>query len=102
MEVRGEVIVPAVPEKKVEKVIHILCDICGTKGEDKLDGEVEWENHQDNDDLTTTVTMKKGMHYEGGGTFTLKTYHICPFCFEGTLALFMEKFGKPTKTEQSW
>lgn len=101
MEVRELVTTPPKPAVTVEKVTHCLCDLCGVKGEPSYDGEVEWENKIDHDEVKTWVALAKGYSYPDGGSWERLTFHICPTCFRDKLVPWVEGQGAKRTTTQN-
>lgn len=102
MKVMKTVVVPPKPEETKEVVSHALCDLCGARGELEYDGEVEWDDPND-DDAKTTVMLKTGYGYPEGGHWDQVIFHVCPGCFRGKLMPWLEEHGaKPTNGEIDW
>jgi hypothetical protein len=103
MEIKETVSIPPKPAKTKEMVTHCLCDLCGAKGDPEYDGEVEWENKTDHDEVKTFVAMAKGYTYSDGGSWDRTLFHICPACFEKKLVPWLESQGaKATKTNSDY
>jgi hypothetical protein len=98
------VTIPATPSRTEERLSHISCDLCGTRGQLDHGGVVEWDEADPYDgQVMTSVMIKRGYAYVEGGRWEEDVYHVCPECFRDKLAAwFEERSVQPTKGEIIW
>jgi hypothetical protein len=104
MKVMETVEIPATPARTEERLSHIVCDLCGARGDLDHGGVIDWpEATRDNSQIMTSVMIKRGMSFPDGGHWNEDVYHVCPECFRGKLAKWFEERGvQPTTGEIVW
>ena len=96
MEVRETVQIPA---KTEERVVAIMCNICGKKGRPEYPG-VNWARKlYDKDE--TIVRWRYGTSYPESSQGSEYEIHICPTCFENKLIPWLKEQGV-NPVERSW
>ncbi len=106
-EIKENVVVPAVPEKAVEKVVACTCDLCGRRGipdEEHLFDGINWSppttKYTKPFDLTV-VARRYGSAADDYGAYVQEEYHVCSDCWAAKVVpLFAGK--SPTVTKCDW
>ncbi len=90
MEVTKKVTVPSQPEKVETVVDCYACDLCGQKTRFK-DGN--W--HEDSNFGRDYIEIRRehGVVYPEGGDTTVRTFDLCPKCFEKKLVPWLQDQG---------
>lgn len=92
----GKKIIPPQPQREVEEVVSVACDLCGKGGgEDVVDDSIEWGRRYDRDRIS--VTRESGTVYPESRHTTLESFHVCPECWESKVVEWFKSQGaKPT------
>jgi len=85
---------------KSEVVTRLQCDICKRVAQDHLHRHAPNWSTLESDANETTVTMRTGSTWPGGGSGEKVEIDICPDCFRDKLIPWVkEQGGEPTVTE---
>ncbi len=98
MEIKEEVIIPAVPAKTTQKKIGVKCDLCKKfyRGADSYH-DTDWPTDCSYDVETTGVYYESGSAYPEGRFTETTVFHICPDCFTERLIPWLKEQGaEPT------
>ena len=97
----GKKIIPPQPQREVEEVVSVACDLCGrTGGREEIDNSVEWCRGYDRDRIS--VTRESGAVYPEGRRTTLESFHVCPECWLSKVDEWFKSQGaKPTVEDTS-
>jgi RNA polymerase subunit RPABC4/transcription elongation factor Spt4 len=80
-----------IPQKEIEVVSGISCDLCGKEG--FQEGWQESYYVIDEPEISVSVRQKEGRNYPDGGWFEEVNIDICPQCFKNTLIPFLKEKG---------
>ena len=101
------VIIPeikAVPEHVLTKHTSTKCDLCSAVSKhvtDSFEGENDWSERYDVEDVT--VSRKHGVNYPDCGSTTTVWFDICPKCFQERLVPWFAEHGvEPQTHEIDW
>jgi hypothetical protein len=79
-----------IPEKQVDEVDHVTCDLCGMK--------IEAERFEV---AEATVQIRRGSAYPEGGSETTRSVDVCCDCFEQKLIPWLESQGAVIQENES-
>lgn len=104
MKITRTVVIPPRPEQTREELDHLLCDLCGARGNSECEGEISWDKEAPNGDVfETTVMLRVGNTYPESGHWDRTVFHICGDCFQAKLAPWLAEQGaKPTHDRDEW
>lgn len=80
-----------IPQKEIEVVSGISCDLCGKEG--FQEGWQESYYSTEETEISVSVRQKEGRNYPDGGWFEEVNIDICPQCFKNTLIPFLKEKG---------
>ena len=87
-EIIGTEIISARPEKTVDKVVGIKCDLCDRTGKPAIDNEADWSDLHCEIEITS-LSYESGCHYPEGGSTETEKFHVCPECWNSKLKPWM-------------
>lgn len=101
-EIIGTEIISARPEKTVDKVVGIKCDLCDRTGKPDIGERAKW-NDLYYDVERTTVSSESGFRYPEGGSTGTEKFHVCPDCWDSKLKPWMASQNAiPTLSEYDY
>lgn len=90
-------------QTKTQVVNRLQCDLCKKVATDHLNRAASDWRTLDQSINETTVVMKTGQEWPGGGSGEETEIDICPDCFRDKLIPWVkEQGGEPTVTEWDW
>lgn len=99
MKLYKEITIPAVAEKKVQKLDKVLCDLCKKEGIEDYDGN-KWDKRFSTIN-NTQIEYREGSNYPDGGYKETQYFDICDECFLTILKPYLESLGAICYTENS-
>lgn len=85
-----------VPASTTERLVHIVCDMCGTKS--SVWGWVRHPGCGEIRDVSVCFDAREN-GYDGDGPVERLTCDLCPECFQGKLVPWLESCGVKTRLE---
>ncbi|HEY9644700.1 MAG TPA: hypothetical protein V6C57_29660 [Coleofasciculaceae cyanobacterium] len=95
----GKRIIPPQPQREVEEIVSIACDLCGKDGgQEGIDDSVEWGRRYEVDRIS--VAREAGSVYPDSRYTTTESFHVCPECWKSKVVEWFKSQGAKATIEQ--